>query len=475
MLQLRPFQHRFLAAAFRPGVRTAALSIPRGNGKSSLVAWLAKRALTPGDALHVPGSESHIVAASVGQARRTVFKLLKQAVEEDPEFHVAESTNNCHVDHRASKTRISVLAANGRGAQGLVGVPFVFADEPGAWAVNDGQVQHEAIQGALSKPGCKLRVIYIGTLAPATGGWWHDLVHGGSDGSTHVTMLQADPDRWDHASEIRRVNPLMWRFPESRSALLEERDKARADTRLAAAFKSYRLNLPSGDEATTLLTVADWQNVCGRPVPEANGTPPVVGVDLGQSRAWSSAVAVWPTGRTEAVAVAPGVPTIAEQEKRDLVPAGTYQRLVDDGLLLVADGLEVPNPATLTEHIGIAWRPRYVLCDFFRLKELRQCIPAGVRVLPRRPLWSHAAEDIRALRRLAKDGPLSCDPASRPLIQASLSVAKVENDQAGNTRLVKSAKNRARDDVCAALLLAAGGVSRMKPRKPVKAVVCGAP
>ena len=81
-----------------------------------------------------------------------------------------------------------------------------------------------------------LRAILIGTLAPATGGWWHDLIDAGSHGATHVTALQGRLDKWDQATEIRRVNPLMWAYAESRRTLLEERDAARADSRLRAAF-----------------------------------------------------------------------------------------------------------------------------------------------------------------------------------------------------------------------------------------------
>ena len=40
--------------------------------------------------------------------------------------------------------------------------------------------------------------------------------------------------------------------------------------------------------------------------------------------------------------------------------------------------------------------------------------------------------DIRALRQLAVDGPLSAEVESRPLLAASLSVAMVKNDDAGN-------------------------------------------
>ena len=56
-LALRPFQRRFIRGALASHVDTAALSIPRGNGKSWLAAHLLTRCLTPGDVLNVPGME----------------------------------------------------------------------------------------------------------------------------------------------------------------------------------------------------------------------------------------------------------------------------------------------------------------------------------------------------------------------------------------------------------------------------------
>ena len=69
MVELRPFQRTFIRRALAPGIDVAALSIPRGNGKSWLAAHLLQRALTPGDSLHVPGSEYLLCAASIEQAR----------------------------------------------------------------------------------------------------------------------------------------------------------------------------------------------------------------------------------------------------------------------------------------------------------------------------------------------------------------------------------------------------------------------
>ena len=461
-LALRPFQRRFLKGAFRAGVRTAAMSLARGNGKSSLVAWLALRALTPGDPLFVAGTESHIAAASVGQARRTTFRLLREFVDGAPnsdDYRVAESALTCWVVHKPSNTRVSVLASKAKNAQGLVRCPLLIADEPGAWETIGGEALHEAVQTAMGKPGCSLRALYVGTLAPALRGWWHDLVKKrGSRGSTYVQALQGDPEKWDRWPEIKRVNPLMASFPESRAVLLDERDLARSDSRRKASFLSFRLNVPTRDESTVLLTVQDWQRIEARDVPPPRGRP-VVGIDLGSGRAWSTAVGIWPNGRTEAAAVAPGLPGLAEQERRDQVPAGCYSGLALAGSLRVATGLRVPRPGQLLDMIR-GWNPAVLVCDRHRVDELRDA-GGRFRIAPRVTRWSEAAEDIRALRRYAADGPLSVEPGSRSLIAASLAVATIRSDDMGNFRLVKGdSDNKSRDDTCSAWVLAAGALSR---------------
>ena len=184
----------------------------------------------------------------------------------------------------------------------------------------------DAVFTAQGKPGSNLRVIFISTLAPASSGWWHDLVANGTQGSVYVQSLQGDPAKWDHYSELRRCNPLTAISAPFRKKLLEERDKARRDSRLKARYLSYRLNAPTGDESTMLLTVDDYQRMVSRPVPARIGKP-IVAIDLGGSRAWSAALALYSNGRIEARAICPGIPSLADQEVRDLVAAGTYTRL----------------------------------------------------------------------------------------------------------------------------------------------------
>ena len=212
-MKLRPFQRRFLKAALAPGIRTAALSLPRGNGKSTLVAWLGARTLDPDDELFVRGSESHIVAASIGQARRSTFKLLREFIEASPramEYRISESSFQCAVNHAPTNTRISVLASSGKTSQGLVRCPWLFADEPGSWETTGGQLLHEAIQTAQGKPGTNLRAIYLGTLAPATSGWWHETDRGRVDGlhARHVAGRrppEVGPDQGATARQSAQV------------------------------------------------------------------------------------------------------------------------------------------------------------------------------------------------------------------------------------------------------------------------------
>ena len=155
-----------------------------------------------------------------------------------------------------------------------------------------------------------------------------------------------------------------------------------------------------------LLSVADWECVTARQVSERVGRP-AVGIDLGAGRAWSAGVGIWHGGRVEAIAVAPGIPSLAEQEKRDRQPTGTYQRLYDLGLLRVADGLRVPPPKMLIDAIKQEWgTPGVIVADRFRESELRD-VTGGIPLETRVTRWSEAAADIRGLRKIARDGPLS--------------------------------------------------------------------
>ena len=442
-MKLKPFQKEFLAAVEDERYDTIALSGPRGLGKSFIAGWLLARALTPGDSLFTAGREVVLGASTLEQARLT-YGFVREWLEPTGQYRFIDSTTRLGIVHVKTNTRLRAISSNAKGSFGLVRVGIVVIDEPGALEIIGGQMLADSLFTAQGKVGSRLKVVLIGTLAPmatSSGHWWHDLIHDGTKGRTHVQNFQGEMETWNKWATIRRANPLINLDAHTRRVVLEERDAAMLDTRLKARFCSYRLNLPSRDESAMLLTVDDWKAVERRPVPEREGKP-IVAADLGGGRAWSAAVAVYPSGRLDALAVAPGIPSIDDQEKRDRVPAGTYQKLVDAGLLRTAEGLRVPQPRQLWEAIREEWgRPEYLIVDRFRLNELQDAVKAGARIEPRVTRWSEAAYDIRSLRKMAKDGPLSVVPEARALLRASLEVAQVRNDDSGNTRLEKRGSN----------------------------------
>ena len=132
MVTLRPFQLRFLTAALAPKIDTAALSIPRGDGKTWLAAHVLARCLTPGDPLHVPGAEYLLVSGSVEQAR-LCFRFMRAELEPTGAYRWLDSLSRIAVTHRATNTRLRVMSSNGKTAMGIVGCPLLVADEPGSW------------------------------------------------------------------------------------------------------------------------------------------------------------------------------------------------------------------------------------------------------------------------------------------------------------------------------------------------------
>ena len=476
MIKLRPFQKRFIKAVQSDEYSICAMSLARGNGKSFLSAEILLPYLKPDSPVFNSNKELGLVAASLKQSR-IVFRFLRESLGED-DYSYSDAANRLAIKHKKSNVRLEVYSSDAKRAMGIVGTSLVVCDEPGAWEVNGGSLMFEALTTALGKPGSPLKLVFVGTLAPARAGWWRDLCERGTVPGTYVQLIQGNPENGEKWSEIRKCNPLVnlpgidgKRF---REQLLRERNEAQQDSRKKGSFFSYRLNFPSGDESTVLLTLQDWDLIKARPVPPKVGRP-LVGLDMGGGRSWSAAAAIWPNGRCEAFAVCSGIPSLEEQEKRDLEPPGTYLSLVRTGHLVVAEGLRVPNPSSLIEGIYSRWgTPEAVLCDRFRLAELQDCrLPCPLA--PRQSRWSEAAADIRALRKMAKDGPLSIEEDSRAIVLHSLTNSMVKNDEQGSCRLIKSdgTNNKSRDDVSAALILAAGARERAPKRTASRLRVVG--
>ena len=459
-LDLQPFQKEFLKHALDPQYHTVAMSISRGNGKTTLAGHLIARSLTPGDPLFHRGQEVILLAGSLKQARHA-FGFARDELEPTGEYRFQDAQNAVGITHKETRTKLTCVACNGKTGQGIVRCPLIIADEPGSWEVNGGELMWEAINKARGKPGSELKVLLIGTRAPALGKWWTDLLDDGTRGGVYVYDIQGDEATWDQWATIKKANPLKAKFESSRRQLLEDRDFARTNPAERASFMSYNLNIPTVPEEDALLKAHYWKAALQREVaPRSKWYG--LGIDIGSNRAWSAAVAMWESGRVEAIAMAPGIPSIREQEIRDRVSRGVYQQLVDEGRLVVAEGLNEPDPVALIERCVEMWGdPDVIRCDQHRLPRVRDAVnqvATATRLQPRKMRHiSESTYDIEATRQLAIDGPMSIERESVRLLTHSVKMAKVKTGDQNNMYLVKSDHaNCSRDDVAAGLVLASG-------------------
>ena len=466
-VRLLPFQRSWIRASFADGIDVGVLSAPRGSGKTMLLGRLAALAVTPGSPIYHAGDEVVCVAGTIEQGKL----LARAATDALPDDYLRWTGllgggHRVVGVHRESGSTIRVISGSGKAAMGLgARNRLLLGDEPGSWERRDGALMFEALSGALGKLAGS-RLLMIGTKSPAhPGDWWPLLLEDGSGPGSHVAILEAaEGEPWDDYQTLARVNPVLRVSTSMRRTVLRERDEARLRSWRQSAFEAWRLNRLRQPEREMLLDVSDWKRVTARPCPPREGQP-VVGLDLGSSRSWTGCVALWESGRVEAFAVTAGLPSLSDRERKDGAPRGTYEALHTAGSLILDEGLRVTTPgAAIAEIDRRGWNPKIIVCDFFKLADLRDATKLPLR--PRRQRWSEASFDIGALRQLALDGDLSVDPEAVHVLSVSLGATGVERDTSANMRLSRdSSGHRRRDDLAAGLVLAAGEHLR-RSRRP---------
>ena len=468
---LLPFQQRFVAALTRKhgAPEIGILCTPRAQGKSWLCGQLIGRSLTPGDDLHENSVVNVLVASSRSQASITL-EFARQAVADVEGIR----WSNDGAIHVASRASIKIISSDARRSLGLgAHARWLFCDEPSAWSPQAGRRLFDSMRTALGKRKCQ--IVLCGTVAPSptqgVGSWWPELVKAGSGAGVHIELLQADEQRWRDWGECLRVNPAYLVNPFLEKTLRREFEEALKSERAAIPFRQYRLNLPGGESTgeQPLITASEWARVCVRPVPECEGAP-VIGVDLGGSISWSAACAIWPSGRIEAWALAPGVPGLAEQERDDQVPEGAYVELVRSGGLSVDDVRAVPDIGLLLSRIW-AWDPVCIVSDPYRAAELHGTVAGRVRIIERARGGGETTANVQALRARLLDTSAGVSATSCALLGAAFEQTVLTIEGSGVSKVKKARAKRSREDAAAALLLAAGELARRPAPVEVRVAV----
>ena len=255
-MRLLPWQRRFLRGALAPGRHRAALSVARGNGKTTLAAAIAVAALV--GPLARPRGETILVASSFQQARIAfdhARAFLQAAIDgRRSDWRLQDSGNAAAIEFRPTGCRLRAIGSDPRRAHGLAPA-LVIADEPAQWPPSTSNAMHAALLTGLGKMDGS-RLWAIGTLPADEVHWFRRMFDDGAAdyAQKHAAKPEADPLKRRTWSAANPSLPIMPALGERIAA--EARDAA-LDPGLLAAFRALRLNLGEHETSRAMLIDAD--------------------------------------------------------------------------------------------------------------------------------------------------------------------------------------------------------------------------
>ena len=492
--RLLPWERRFVRGAFATD-HDAALSVARGNGKTCLVSALGCSALE--GPLAKERGEVLIVASSFDQARIAFDHSLSFLKAKHGARHMGlkklwriwDTAQQARVTNERNGAKIRAIGSDPRRAHGAA-PSLILADEPAQWERGKLSGMISALETSLGKiPGS--RMIVLGTRPSDDLHFFSLMLRGQALGGI-VGYAQCHAARAESPALNLKGDPLFWRrtwhkanpslkyFPTLLKRITEEAKYARLDPGLLASFKALRLNMGTSDVADRdmLCTPEAWEACLQLDIPPRGGEP-TWGIDLGGAQAMSSVSSCWPGGRLETLSMFGGKPNLKDRAQKDGVE-GLYNRAVQSGELMVSK-LRIPDiPSLLNEARERFGLPALIVCDLWRLPELRDAMDQGsgwkgIPVVKRRQGFKDGAASVRAWRTAVIDRRIA---PVRPciLLTNALAHAVTISDSSGNEKLAKSSqggrRQSLRDDVVAASLLAVEfGIGSKQPKSAYGGII----
>ena len=263
-ITLLGWERKFLRGVLAPGVQEGAITISRANGKSTLLGALSAATLFGPEEFVIPGTEVVIFAASFTQAKiifEVVLEFVDGAFEDRSGFKINDNEQSARIENKANGCRVRCLGSDSRRAHGIRRARLILGDEPAQWSPQVGERTYAALATTIGKvPGCRL--VLLGTRPDSETHFFAKALDGGADYSqTHAARPGDPPFRW---STIRRANPSADHLPALAAAIRRDRDKARRDPAMFAAYSALRLNSGMSDTPQShLLTAEQWTSIEG--------------------------------------------------------------------------------------------------------------------------------------------------------------------------------------------------------------------
>ena len=467
LFEVLPWQKRFLRGAFgQPD--DGAVSMGRGNGKSTFIAGIALGAVV--GPLQQPMAEIVVVASSFAQAKivfKHVLHFAKPWTSPGKDvFRITDSQNSATFEYRPTGTVLKVIGSDARRAHGLA-PSLIVIDELAQW------LNPEAMLAALETSRGKIpdsKALYLGTRPESEDHAFAEVLNGGVGYSQVHAAKRSDPPFQKRT--WRKSNPSLPHMPDLEAVIRREANKAKDNPHRLASFRALRLNLGVSDTVENVLLEAEqWLSIEIQTAPEPGGAY-ILGLDLGQSAAMSAAAAYWmDSGVLDAFACFPHNPTLAARGLTDGV-GNLYEKCHRNGELIL-EGSRVSDIEGLLGEVLDRWgRPAAIVIDRWREQELREKLEAVgfpmSKIVVRGMGFKDGSQDVRSFRRACMDGKVS--PVRSLLMRSAMAGARVTGDPAGNWKLAKGGqgrKVRLRDDaVAAAILAVAEGRKRAEKSQP---------
>ena len=477
--RLLGWQRRFLSGAFgQPG--DAALSMGRAGGKSTFCAAIACAAVDVNGPLVEPMGECLVIGSSFDQGLinfRHMLHFLRPTFDRygtgpRGRYRIQDSANRATITDRETGAMVRVLGSDPRRLHG-VAPRLLLYDEVAQWPPERVGPMLAALKTSRGKiPGSK--ALWLGTRPSTPDHPFQRALDGHGVGFSLCYAAPKDAPPFRRRTWLR-ANPGLNHLPDLEDVIRQEAEDAKRDESAMQAFRSLRLNQGVSDTVVSVLVDAEtWRRVEALPTPESRSREYVLGIDAGQNAAMSAAAAYFRDGTLEAVACFPELPGLAARGLADGV-GDLYLRMAERGELFQA-GRRVSDLGALLRECLDRWgRPVAIVCDRWRLAELKQQLEVVrfplTELIERGQGFRDGGQDVRDFR-IAVLGE-RVRPSRSLLLTAAMSEARVTGDPSGNWKLAKHVQGgrraNARDDACAAAVIAvAAGYRSWSAPRPVR-------
>ena len=474
--KLLGWQRRLLARAFKQP-DDAALSMGRGGGKTTFVAAIACAAVDVDAPIVEPMAECLVVSSSFDQGLicfRHMLHFLEPSFERwgvgpAGRFRIQDSANRATIQDRKTKAMVRVLGSDPRRLHGAA-PKLLLLDEVAQWPPERVGPMLAALRTSRGKiPGSK--ALWLGTRPGTPDHPFQRALDGHGVGFSLCYAAPKDADPFERAT-WKLANPGLDHLPDLEAVIRSEAEDAKRDPAALQSFRALRLNQGVSDVVLSVLLDADtWQASTELPEPDTRATDCVLGLDLGQNAAMSAASAYFRDGTLEAVACFPELPGLAERGLADGV-GNLYQLMAERGELFHA-GRRVSDIAALLRECLERWgRPVAIVCDRWRVAELKQHLEAVsfplADLVERGQGFKDGGQDVRDFRAAVLGDYVR--PSQSLLLTAAMSEARTTGDPSGNWKIAKHVQGgrraNSRDDACAAAVIAVAEGYRRWTAKP---------